>query len=101
MATRLKEHLVRGVEVFLMRYDGVPMAVASNAEPANVDMVLDGAGLRPRFRVIVDGQQVDRPKPFPDFYFRASSLLGVTPRKSILSETSPPVGAQGFLDGMA
>ncbi len=100
MATRLKEHLVRGVEAFLMRYEGLPMAVASNAEPANVDMVLDGAGLRSRFRVVVDGQQVDRPKPFPDVYLRAASLLGVSPRKCIVFEDSPTGVEAGRSAGM-
>jgi beta-phosphoglucomutase family hydrolase len=100
MATRLKEHLVPGVEAFLMRYEGVPMAVASNAEPANVDMVLDGAGLRPRFRVVVDGQQVDRPKPFPDVYLRAASLLGASPGKCIVFEDSPTGIEAGRSAGM-
>jgi len=89
MATQLKEHLVRGVEKFLTRFEGVPMAVASNAEPANVDFVLDGAALRSRFQVVVDGQQVDRPKPFPDVYLRAATLLGISPRKCIVFEDSP------------
>jgi len=100
MATRLKENLVRGVEAFLRRYEGVPMAVASNAEPANVDMVLDGAGLRSRFRVVVDGQQVDRPKPFPDVYLRAATLLGVNPRKCIVFEDSPTGVEAGRSAGM-
>jgi len=100
MTTRLKENLVRGVEAFPMRYEGVPMAVASNAEPANVDMVLDGAGLRSRFRVVVDGQQVDRPKPFPDVYLRAASLLGVNPRKCIVFEDSPTGVEAGRSAGM-
>jgi beta-phosphoglucomutase len=100
MATRLKEHLVRGVEHFLARFEGVPMAVASNAEPANVDMVLDGAGLRSRFRVVVDGQQVDRPKPFPDVYLRAASLLEVNPLNCIVFEDSPTGVEAGRSAGM-
>src|SRR5258708_19857529 len=100
MATRLKQQLVRGVEEFLMRFEGVPMAVASNAEPANVDMVLDGAGLRSRFRAVVDGQQVDRPKPFPDVYLRAARLLGVNPRKCIVFEDSPTGVEAGRSAGM-
>jgi beta-phosphoglucomutase family hydrolase len=100
MATQLKEHLVRGVEEFLMHFEAVPMAVASNAEPANVDFVLDGAGLRPRFRVVVDGQQVDRPKPFPDVYLLAASLLGVKPLNCIVFEDSPAGIEAGRSAGM-
>src|SRR5258708_36803838 len=76
------------------------MAVASNAEPANLDMVLDGAGLRSHFRVVVDGQQVDRPKPFPDVYLRAAALLGVSPRKCIVFEDSPAGVEAGRSAGM-
>jgi beta-phosphoglucomutase family hydrolase len=100
MAERLKEHLVRGIEQFLRRFEGVPMAVASNAEPANVDFVLDGAGLRPRFQAVVDGQQVDRPKPFPDVYLRAASLLDVSPGKCIVFEDSPAGIEAGRAAGM-
>jgi beta-phosphoglucomutase len=89
LATRLKEHLVPGIEEFLIRFEGVPMGVASNAEPANIDLVLDGAGLRSRFQVVVDGQQVSRPKPFPDVYLRAATLLEVSPRNCIVFEDSP------------
>ncbi|HEY6391590.1 MAG TPA: HAD family phosphatase [Bryobacteraceae bacterium] len=100
MKTRLKERLVRGIEEFLARFEGIPMAVASNAEPANIDFVLDGAGLRSRFRVIVDGQQVDRPKPFPDVYLRAAALLDVSPGNCIVFEDSPAGVAAGRAAGM-
>lgn len=100
MEARLKEYLVRGVEEFLARFNGVPMAVASNAEPANIDLVLDGLCLRPRFQAVVDGHQVDRPKPFPDVYLRAAALLNVSPRKCIVFEDSPTGIQAGRSAGM-
>jgi len=100
IATRLKERLVPGVEDFLKRFEGVPMAVASNAEPANVDFVLDGTRLRSRFQAVVDGQQVDRPKPFPDVYLRAAVLLDVTPLNCIVFEDSPTGVEAGRSAGM-
>lgn len=100
MEARLKEHRVRGVEEFLTRFDGVPMAVASNAEPANIDLVLDGLRLRSRFQAVVDGQQVHRPKPFPDIYLRAAALLNISPRKCIVFEDSPPGIEAGRSAGM-
>lgn len=100
MEARLKEHLVRGVEEFLTRFKGVPMAVASNAEPANIDLVLDGLCLRPRFQAVVDGHQRDRPKPFPDVYLRAAALLNVIPRKCIVFEDSPTGIEAGRSAGM-
>ena len=64
------------------------MAVASNAEPANVDFVLDAAGLRPYFRAVLDGHQVSRPKPYPDIYLRAAEILGSVPAECVIFEDS-------------
>lgn len=85
---RIDQMLVPGLRDFLHRYGESPMAVASNAEPLNVNFVLDRAGLRPYFRAIVDGHQVARPKPFPDVYLRAAELLGATPANCIVFEDS-------------
>ncbi len=85
----LTRTLIVGVSSFIENCRGAPIALATNAEPANVDFVLDGAGLRPYFQVIVDGHQVDRPKPFPDIYVRAAELLGVAPKNCIVFEDSP------------
>ncbi len=60
---------------FLERHKDVPKAIGSNAEPANIDFVLDRFGLRPYFQVIVHGQEVNRPKPFPDVYLKAADQL--------------------------
>ena len=89
LASRMEEMLVPGLRPFLDRYRGSPLAVASNAEPENVDFVLDRAGLRPYFRVVVDGHQVSHPKPHPEIYQRAAGLLGVAPSNCIVLEDSP------------
>jgi len=89
MRPQLQRYLVPGVGEFLSRWQSLPLAVASNAEPENVDLVLDAAGLRHRFRVIVDGHQVARPKPFPDVYLRAAELLGIPASRCIVFEDSP------------
>lgn len=85
----LSECRVRGLEAFLERYKDVPKAIGSNAEAANIDFVVDQFGLRPYFQVIVNGQQVDRPKPFPDVYLKAAELLGIAPRDCMVFEDSP------------
>jgi HAD superfamily hydrolase (TIGR01509 family) len=89
MQARLAEHLVPGVKEFLDKYADVPTGLASNAEPLNIDFVLDGAGIRGHFDVIVDGQQVARAKPFPDIYLKAAELLGVAAGDCIVFEDSP------------
>ena len=89
MKPRLQRHLVPGVIQFIERQNGTPIGLASNAEPENVDFVLDGLGLRSRFQVVVDGHQVNRPKPFPDIYWRAAELLGVPIGDCVVFEDSP------------
>jgi beta-phosphoglucomutase len=85
----LHTYLVPGIADFLNRYSEAPIALATNAEPANAEFVLSKANLRTRFRAIVDGMQVVRPKPWPDVYSRASDLLGVEPSDCIVFEDSP------------
>lgn len=89
MGERLEDHMVPGIRRFLDRAAGSPLGLASNAERPNIDFVLDGAGLRRYFQVIVDGSQVDRPKPAPDIYLKAAQDLGVAPRNCIVFEDSP------------
>ena len=99
-AGRLEAMLAPGLLEFLVKYQDVPKAVASNAEPANVEFVLDRAGLRQYFRVIVDGHQVKHPKPFPDIYLRAADLLGMPPRECLVFEDSHSGVEAGLAAGM-
>jgi beta-phosphoglucomutase len=85
---RVEEMLVPGLRDFLDRYPEVPKAVASNAEPANVNFLLDHANLRRYFQVVVDGHQVANPKPHPEIYLRAAGLLGASPAQCIVLEDS-------------
>jgi len=86
---QLEQNLVPGIREFLIGTNGAPRAVASNAEPANIDFVLDSAGLRRFFPIAVDGHQVSRPKPWPDIYLRAADLLHMPPKNCIIFEDSP------------
>jgi beta-phosphoglucomutase len=80
--------LVPGVKEFLERHRGQPIAIATNAEPANVEFLLEAARLRPYFQAVVDGHQVSNPKPHPDIYLRAASLLGAEPESCVVFEDS-------------
>ena len=88
LAPKLRETLVPGVREFLAGQAPGTVALATNAEPANVDFILDGCALRAAFRVVIDGSQVKRPKPHPEIYLRAAELLGVPPRNCIVFEDS-------------
>ena len=97
---RLSESLVPGIADLLNRIGGAPIALAANAERANIDFTLDGAGLRRYFDVIVDGSEVARPKPAPEVYLRAAELLGIPPRNCIVFEDSPVGVAAALAAGM-
>jgi beta-phosphoglucomutase len=84
----LAETLVPGVREFLQRHAAEPVGLATNAEPANVDFILDRGGLRAYFRVVVDGHQVQHPKPHPEIYLRVAELLSIAPRNCIVFEDS-------------
>jgi beta-phosphoglucomutase len=88
VGSRIEQILVPGLRSFLDFYHGAPIAVASNAEPENVNFLLDRAGLRPYFRVVVDGHQALHPKPHPEIYQRAAALLDIAPANCIVFEDS-------------
>jgi HAD superfamily hydrolase (TIGR01509 family) len=88
MADALPGALVPGVREFLAKNARTPMALATNAEAANVDFLLDTAGLRPCFQVVIDGYQVRHPKPDPEIYLLAADKLGAPPRNCIVFEDS-------------
>jgi beta-phosphoglucomutase family hydrolase len=84
----LDERLVPGISDFLQHHRDWPIGLATNAEPANVDFILDSAGIRPYFQAIVDGHEVERPKPFPDIYLKVAQKLNVNPADCIVFEDS-------------
>jgi beta-phosphoglucomutase len=87
-ASEIRGMLVPGVVEFLHQHHYVPKALATNAEPENVNFLLDRAELRTFFRAVVDGSQVERPKPYPDIYLRAADLLGAAPENCVVFEDS-------------
>jgi beta-phosphoglucomutase family hydrolase len=90
MAGALPGALVPGVREFLARHARAPIGVATNAEPENVDFVLDTASLRGYFQVIIDGHQVRNPKPDPEIFLRAAALLEIAACDCIVFEDSLP-----------
>ncbi len=88
MKPHVTEKLIPGVAAFLARHSASALGVASNAEPLNVAFVLDEAGLRHYFSAVVDGHQVERPKPDPQIYLRVAQQLGVTPGECVIFEDS-------------
>ncbi len=100
IADGLSRYEIPGIREFLDRYPDLPKAVASNAEPQNIDFVLDRFNLRRYFPVTVNGMQVARPKPFPDVYLEAARQLGTPPARCIVFEDSPTGVQAGRAAGM-
>jgi len=67
---------------------GIPMAVASSAMAKNVEFVVEALGFRRYFKVLVNGDEVSRPKPDPEIYLKAARQLGAEPRSSVAFEDS-------------
>lgn len=100
MRPRIQEFLVPGLEAFLRVHAGIPKAVVSNAEPANVEFTLREANLRHYFRFTLDGSQVKNPKPHPEIYLKAAEMLGVEPRECVVFEDSHGGVTAGVAAGM-
>jgi beta-phosphoglucomutase len=100
IADRVESMLVPGIREFLELYRDTPKAVATNAEPANADFFLQQTGLRPYFRVVLNGDQVRHPKPDPEIYLRAAELLQTEPAACIVFEDSHSGVAAGRAAGM-
>jgi beta-phosphoglucomutase len=73
-----------------LREHGFALAVGSSAPRENLDLVLDGAGIRGYFEGAVDGSQVERGKPAPDVFLRAADTLGIVPHRCAVIEDAPP-----------
>lgn len=66
----------------------IPMAVASSAMAKNVEFVVEALGFGGYFKVLINGDEVSRPKPDPEIYLKAARQLGVEPRFSVAFEDS-------------
>lgn len=100
MKPHASESLVPGIREFLVRHRNADLAIASNAEAANVDFVLDAAGLRSFFRVVMNGAQVTHPKPDPEIYLRVAEGLHAAPEECIVFEDSHTGVEAGLAAGM-
>ena len=64
------------------------LGLASSANRPVIEAVLDGAGIRDCFAVVVSGDEVARGKPAPDVYLAALRELGVEPADAVAVEDS-------------
>jgi len=67
----------------------LPMAVATSSHTVYAKERLAQVGILKKFQVVVGGDKVDRPKPFPDIYTKTVALLKIDPRNCVAFEDSP------------
>ena len=65
---------------------GIPCAIGSSTERANLDLPLDLMDLRKFFRVIVSGEEVIHGKPDPSIFLLAAQRLGAAPAGCVVIE---------------
>ena len=68
---------------------GVKLAVATAAPPANIVFTLDGLDLRRHFDAVVGAADVARGKPNPDVFLLAAERCGAEPENCIVFEDAP------------
>jgi len=71
-----------------VRAAGVPCALVTNTERAITSLALHSLGAD-NFEAVVCGDDVPMPKPAPDVYLRAASLLDAPPARCVVVEDSP------------
>jgi len=67
---------------------GLPMAAVTNAPRANADLIIDGLGIRRRFKAMVIGSELAHGKPHPLPYLEGMRLLGARADVSVAFEDS-------------
>ncbi|QQR35802.1 HAD-IA family hydrolase [Devosia oryziradicis] len=80
---------------------GLPMAAVTNAPRANADLILDGLGIRHRFRAVVIGAELEHGKPHPLPYLEGLRLLGARAELSVAFEDSRTGIASATAAGLA
>jgi len=87
--THGKLNALPGVKDFIEKCGqlGLKMAIASSADEVKILINLTEIGLSSdNFQAIVNGQDVENKKPFPDIYIKAANLLGLRTEECLVIE---------------
>jgi phosphoglycolate phosphatase len=96
-------HAVPGLFALLDLADaaGLPMGAVTNAPRANAELILDGLGIRHRFKAVVIGEELAHGKPHPLPYLEGLRLLGARAEVSVAFEDSRTGIASATAAGLA
>jgi beta-phosphoglucomutase len=76
---------------------GFALAVGSSGPLANVELILEVLGVRPRFTALATGDDVEHGKPHPEVFLKAAERLELPPAQCAVIEDAP----QGIEAGLA
>ena len=62
--------------------------IALGSASKNARLILDQLEITSFFKIVVDGNQVKKSKPHPEIFLKASTAMGITPKKCIVFEDS-------------
>jgi len=79
---------------------GAKLAVGSSGPIENVNLVLDGLGIREHFSAIVSSADVTEGKPNPQVFLTAAKKLGFEPKRCVVIEDAPAGIEAGHRGGM-
>jgi len=87
---RLGVPLVPGILSVLDALDaaGIPFAMGSNGSAEKMQITLGQHGLTHRFKALLSGQSLGKPKPAPDVYLLAAAAMQTAPADCVVIEDS-------------
>lgn len=71
-----------------IREAGIPAAVCTSANHANLEFTVDALGIRPYFQALICSDDVTHHKPHPEEFLLAAEQFGVDPADCIVFEDS-------------
>jgi HAD superfamily hydrolase (TIGR01509 family) len=84
--TRLNEPLWSWCQ--MMRELGTKVWIVSTGHIDNISNVMRYLNIADKVDGIISGDDVERPKPYPDCFLKAMSIVGATPAETIIFEDS-------------
>jgi HAD superfamily hydrolase (TIGR01509 family) len=67
---------------------GVKLAIASSSPQKRIEAVTKALGIHKYFSKLISGKEMEHPKPAPDIFLKALSLLGVNKNEALVIEDS-------------
>jgi beta-phosphoglucomutase len=81
-----KEHL--GLFSYL-KEKNIKVAICSNTKRSTLDHIIANLGIAQFLAFSLSNEDVQQPKPSPEIYLKAMSMLKVTPEETVVFEDSP------------